>query len=256
MAGTGTGFGDSFESAMQDALGTGVGAGAGAGAGVGTPFDDLEALAVAAAVVGDDPDGFTPGMRRFLDMVRGLEIHVVGFHDAYGTAASTGAGGAEGDAGRMFGGDGDAAAHEVMGTFQAPAALGAEGTDAPEELQDIWKCCICLEVPNAGDDIGLLRCMHRFHKACITQALTVGVRAQCPQCRRSVYAGEDEDEAGAGAGAGVRVGGRLFRDLDLDLDAADAEEGGDEDFRVAATRSSTAARSTAPVTRSMTRARE
>jgi hypothetical protein len=172
----------------------GAGGSGGPPTGDGGPFGDLEA-ALVARLTGGHPGGMTLGAQhfftalaglelQFVDTVSGLEVGVDGVPDAATSPVATGF-------------------DNVMATFKAPALLGESGAADDEAVQSLWSCAICLAMPEPGDDIGILSCTHRFHSACLRDALARDAR--CPTCRRSVYATEptNEVEADASGGGGV-----------------------------------------------------
>jgi len=52
-------------------------------------------------------------------------------------------------------------------------------------------CSVCISDFERGDQLRLLPCKHAFHSRCVDQWLTVN--ANCPLCRKSIFADDDDD---------------------------------------------------------------
>merc|ERR1711988_1130788 len=52
--------------------------------------------------------------------------------------------------------------------------------------EDHQQCSICLEDYEEGDDVIVLRCLHRFHSHCVTSWMLRDKHAACPMCKRAL----------------------------------------------------------------------
>lgn len=71
------------------------------------------------------------------------------------------------------------------GALNSPA--GSSSTNALEVEGEL--CCVCLSHLEVGENMCILPCLHKFHKACVERWFNV-CRKTCPVCRFSM----DEEE--------------------------------------------------------------
>ncbi|KAF3432278.1 hypothetical protein FNV43_RR27017 [Rhamnella rubrinervis] len=70
--------------------------------------------------------------------------------------------------------------------------------ESSESADENVECAVCLCKIEEGEEIGVLRCSHLFHKVCLDKWAVEFNRTTCPLCRGSLAAAPLVAEAGGG----------------------------------------------------------
>jgi len=65
-----------------------------------------------------------------------------------------------------------------------PSSSNAAADDNANQDEALYQCTVCLDDFNAGDELRILPCLHRYHKDCIDQWLERST--MCPTCKHEV----------------------------------------------------------------------
>ncbi|KAJ4842430.1 hypothetical protein Tsubulata_027297 [Turnera subulata] len=80
----------------------------------------------------------------------------------------------------------DATSYKVIGVEATAEAIDRIVSNSPETLEVEGElCCVCLSGLEAGEDLRVLPCLHKFHKACVERWFD-GYCKTCPLCRFSM----------------------------------------------------------------------
>jgi E3 ubiquitin-protein ligase RNF38/44 len=112
---------------------------------------------------------------------------------------------------------GKGAAAEAIDKLETITFSPKDG-DGDQKDQNENCCAICLSDFEAGEELRLLPCSHRFHKTCVDEWLRVN--ASCPTCRQNIVADVQTEVANpVSGGTAEEDGGRELADLENPRDS-------------------------------------